>query len=41
MREGMERGRFLIGSEHIEVATYGRLSSDLEPIYTALPLLTS
>lgn len=38
VREGTERGKFLIGSERIDVATYGRLRSDPEPVVDPLPM---
>lgn len=38
VKEGIERGKFLIEGERIDVDTYGRLRSDPEPTFTPLPM---
>ncbi len=38
VREGVERGKFLIDGERIDVVTYGRLRSDPWPTTPHLPL---
>lgn len=39
VREGTERGKFLVDGEQIDVDTYGRLRSDPEPEFDALPMI--
>lgn len=39
VREGTERGKFLINGERIDVATYGRLRSDPIPDSDVLPMV--
>lgn len=39
IREGTERGKFLIGGQRIDVDTYGRLHSDPSPPFDALPMI--
>ncbi|MGO2110477.1 MAG: GNAT family N-acetyltransferase [Pseudoclavibacter sp.] len=38
VREGTERGKFLIDGERIDVYTYGRLRSDPAPPFVAVPM---
>lgn len=40
VKEGTERGKFLIDGERIDVDTYGRLRSDPVPAFTGIPMLT-
>lgn len=40
VKEGTERGKFLIDGQRIDVDTYGRLRSDPAPVFDALPLVT-
>lgn len=37
--EGLERAKFLVDGERIDVATYGRLRSDPEPVARRIPLV--
>lgn len=39
VREGTERGKFLIDGQRIDVETYGRLRADPAPEFDTLPLL--
>lgn len=39
VREGAERGKFLIDGQRIDVETYGRLRADPAPEFDTLPLL--
>lgn len=39
VKEGTERGKFLIDGQRIDVDTYGRLRADPSPAFDALPLL--
>ena len=39
IKEGTERGKFLVNGQRIDVDTYGRLRSDPTPSFTALPML--
>lgn len=38
IKEGTERGKFLIDGQRIDVDTYGRLRTDPAPVFDALPL---
>ena len=41
VKEGTERGKFLIGGERIDVDTHGRLRPDPEPWFEPLPMVGS
>ena len=38
VKEGTERGKFLIDQERVDVDTYGRLRSDPAPTFEAIPM---
>lgn len=39
LREGTERGKFLVDGERVDVDVYGRLRSDPEPEFDPLPMM--
>ena len=39
VKEGTERGKFLVDGERIDVDTYGRLSSDPAPSFDPMPMI--
>lgn len=40
VREGTERGKFLVGGTRVDVDIYGRLASDPEPTFAPLPMIS-
>lgn len=41
VKEGTERGKFLIDGQRIDVDTYGRLASDPAPPFDRIPMVDS